>query len=243
MPKPVKPNELKELHNAGETLIWVENNNSVPESNVLITVSDNSGEHTYLVSGEKLVETDAGLFVQTPEERIVVGTRAWYRRVSIGFKWFSYVLASVLITFSVFSFSGAVKARVVLTGSMVPTINPGDIIITVPTTTIAPKVGRIVAYVGRRFDGTAVGVFSHRIIGGNAKILKACMFPVTEARASAVWFVAGSFVSSCTSFDPYCSIVMSTLDCFNLTARCKTVPENASDRKRCLMCGGPFERE
>lgn len=169
MPKPVKPNELKELHNAGETLIWVENNNSVPESNVLITVSDNSGEHTYLVSGEKLVETDAGLFVQTPEERIVVGTRAWYRRVSIGFKWFSYVLAAVLITFSVFSFSGAVKARVVLTGSMVPTINPGDIIITVPTTTIAPKVGRIVAYVGRRFDGTAVGVFSHRIIGGNAQ--------------------------------------------------------------------------
>lgn len=56
-----------------------------------------------------------------------------------------------------------------LTGSMVPVINPGDIILTTPPSNITPKIGSIVAYVGRRFDGTAVGVFSHRIIGGNAQ--------------------------------------------------------------------------
>jgi signal peptidase I len=52
---------------------------------------------------------------------------------------------------------------------MAPTINPGDVILTTPPTNIEPKIGSIVAYVGRRFDGTAVGVFSHRIIGGSAQ--------------------------------------------------------------------------
>jgi len=169
MAKPIDPNTSQELHCVGETDIRVENSNPIPESNVLVTVSDKSGEHTYLITGREVIQTHAGLFVQAPEERVVVGPKAWYRRTAFAFKWFGYVLATVLLTFSVFSFSGAVKARVVLTASMVPTINPGDIIITVPTSTIAPKVGRIVAYVGRRFDGTAVGVFSHRIIGGDAQ--------------------------------------------------------------------------
>ena len=57
----------------------------------------------------------------------------------------------------------------IVSGSMIPVINPGDVILTTPPSNITPKIGSIVAYVGRRFDGTAVGVFSHRIIGGDAK--------------------------------------------------------------------------
>jgi len=158
-----------EPHLLGNTQMWIQDTGSVPESNVLITVSDTSGEHTFLVAGEKIIETKSSLFVQAPQERVVVGTRAWYPRVAAVFRWSGYVMAFILLTFAVFSFSGTVKARVVLTGSMVPTINPGDIILTTPPTTVAPKVGSIVAYVGRRFDGTAVGVFSHRIIGGDAQ--------------------------------------------------------------------------
>ena len=30
-----------------------------------------------------------------------------------------------------------------------------------------PKIGKVIAYQGRRFDGTAVGVFTHRIINGD----------------------------------------------------------------------------
>ena len=37
-----------------------------------------------------------------------------------------------------------------------------------PTTHAVPKVGDVVAYTGRRFDGTEVGTFTHRIIGGDA---------------------------------------------------------------------------
>jgi signal peptidase I len=155
-------------HLLGATELWIEETGDVPESNVLITISDTSGEHTYLMAGQKIIETKSSLFVQAPEERIVVGPRIWYTRMTTAFRWSGYALAIVLMTFSVLSFSGVVKARVVLTGSMAPTINPGDIILTTPTKNVTPKIGNIVAYVGRRFDGTAVGVFSHRIIGGDA---------------------------------------------------------------------------
>jgi signal peptidase len=120
------------------------------------------------MAGQKIIETKSSLFVLAPEERIVVGPRIWYTRMNNAFRWSGYALAIVLMSFSVLSFSGTVKARVVLTGSMIPTINPGDIILTTPAKNVSPKVGSIVAYVGRRFDGTAVGVFSHRIIGGDA---------------------------------------------------------------------------
>ncbi len=153
----------------GATAMWVENPGLVADSNVLITVSDSTGEHSYLLAGEKILETKASLFVQAPVERIATGARAVSTRLSTFFRWSGYLVATVLLTFSVFSFSGTVKARVVLTGSMVPAINPGDIILTTPTKNLTPKVGTIVAYVGRRFDGSAVGVFSHRIIGGDAE--------------------------------------------------------------------------
>jgi len=156
-------------HLLGATELWIEATADVPESNVLITISDTSGEHTYLIAGEQIIETKSSLFVQAPEERVVVGPRIWYTRMTTAFRWSGYALAIVLLTFSVLSFSGTVKARVVLTGSMTPTINPGDIILTTPPTNVTPKIGNIVAYVGRRFDGTAVGVFSHRIIGGDAQ--------------------------------------------------------------------------
>jgi signal peptidase I len=64
--------------------------------------------------------------------------------------------------------TGYVKARVVLTDSMAPTIKAGDIVLLDPTTHAVPKIGDVAAYTGRRFDGTSVGIFTHRIIGGDA---------------------------------------------------------------------------
>jgi signal peptidase len=63
--------------------------------------------------------------------------------------------------------TGYVKARVVLTNSMSPTIKAGDIVLLDPTTHAVPKIGDVAAYIGRRFDGTEVGIFTHRIIGGD----------------------------------------------------------------------------
>ena len=148
--------------------IWVEGEPNSYDSNILITISNQSGERTALITSGKVVETKAKIFVEAPPERVAIGSRVWYNRVTKSLRVVGYVLASVLLTFSALSFSGIVKARIVLTGSMVPAINPGDIILTTPPTRLAPKKGDIVAYVGRRFDGASVGVFSHRIIGGDA---------------------------------------------------------------------------
>jgi signal peptidase I len=148
--------------------MWIVGNDS-PDSNVLVTVSNKHGEKTALISGDKIVESAAKLFVQAPPERVITGNKVWYVRTTAALQVLGYLFAVVLMTFSALSVSGVVKARIVLTGSMSPSINPGDIIVTVPPTRMAPEQGDVVAYEGKRFDGSKVGVFSHRIIGGDAQ--------------------------------------------------------------------------
>jgi signal peptidase I len=155
--------------NDDEQQIWLEGKPSSADSNVLITISSNSGEKTVLATGEKMIESKAKLFVQAPAERVVIGTRKWKIQLMAGLRWSGYVGAAVLLTFSALSFSGVMKARIVLTGSMEPTISVGDIILTTPPSRLTPKQGDVVAYTAKRFDGSPVGVFSHRIIGGDAQ--------------------------------------------------------------------------
>jgi len=50
---------------------------------------------------------------------------------------------------------------------MAPVINAGDVIITTAPKYHSPKQGDIITYTARRFNGAAVAVISHRIIGGD----------------------------------------------------------------------------
>jgi signal peptidase I len=147
--------------------MWVENTPRRGDSNVLVTISNQSGEHSVLVTPTKIVDSKAKVFVQAPPERVLVGVSKTRKRISNFFVGFGYVLAVVLLTFSAASATGLVKARIVLTGSMTPTINPGDIVITTSPLRVQPKLHSIIAYQARRFDGAPVGVFTHRIIGGD----------------------------------------------------------------------------
>jgi len=69
--------------------------------------------------------------------------------------------------FSILSFGGVIKARVVLTESMTPLIKPGDVVVTTPVSRKEPVIGDIVTYIAKRFDGSPVGTFTHRIIDGD----------------------------------------------------------------------------
>jgi signal peptidase len=89
------------------------------------------------------------------------------RRISKFVTKLGYVLSAVLITFSLLSATGNIKARVVLTDSMYPAISAGDIVLLSPPKQTVPKVGDVAAYTARRFDGSEVGIFTHRIIGGD----------------------------------------------------------------------------
>jgi signal peptidase I len=138
-------------------------------SQILVTISNSDGEKTVYISKDQMMESKAKYFVQTPPERIVSGLDKWLRMAFSTFKLSGYVGAIALLTLSLFTFTGVVKARVVLTGSMEPVISIGDIILTTPPSRLEPKQGDVVAYVAKRFDGSPVGVFSHRIIGGNIR--------------------------------------------------------------------------
>lgn len=136
--------------------------------NVLVTVSGPTGVKTVLITPERVVETSPKHFVETPKERVLTAWDRWAKRFSSTLSAFGYAIAATLLIFSVASAAGYVKARVVLTNSMEPSISPGDVVITVDSNRIVPELGSVVSYQARQFDGTPVGIFTHRIIGGDA---------------------------------------------------------------------------
>jgi signal peptidase I len=149
--------------------VFLDRGTSEVTSNVLLTISNPSGSKTVLITPDAIVETTPKHFVETPPERVITGRDRAMKKIGSATTILGYVLAAVLVTFSVMSATGYVKARVVLTGSMQPSINPGDIVITAPVTRIEPKIGDVAAYQARRFDGAPVGVFTHRIMSGDGQ--------------------------------------------------------------------------
>jgi len=153
----------------GGQTVRIEGNSHFPDSKVLLTITDGSGEKTALITPSEVQISKANLFVDAPAERVAVKGKSTLTRVFNVTRIIGYGLAALVICFSIFSYSGAVKARIVLSGSMQPAINPGDIIITTPPSNKMPQVGDVVAYTARRFNGGEVGIFSHRVIGGDAQ--------------------------------------------------------------------------
>ena len=153
----------------GGQTVRIEGNSHFPDSKVLLTITDGSGEKTALITPSEVKISTANLFVDAPAERVAVKGKSTLTRVFNVARIMGYGLTALVICFSIFSYSGAVKARIVLSGSMQPAINPGDIIITTPPSNKMPQVGDVVAYTARRFNGGEVGIFSHRVIGGDAQ--------------------------------------------------------------------------
>jgi signal peptidase I len=152
---------------SGNQEVWINRGDAPDDANVLVTLSNHEGERTVLVTPNKIVESSAKLFVVTPPERVETKGGFSFSSVKRVFSLAGYTLAAVMISFSALSATGLVKARIVLTNSMEPSISPGDIVLTMNPDRLKPEVGKVVAYQARRFDGSEVGVFSHRIIDGN----------------------------------------------------------------------------
>jgi signal peptidase I len=149
--------------------VWIEGNADNADSKVLLTISNTTGTKTVLVTPSTVAESEAKYFVETPPERIVTKSQIRVKKATTTLRFTGYLLSAVVITFAGLSTAGFVKARVVLTGSMAPAINPGDVVISAPPSRLSPEVGEVATYTGRRFSGEVVGLFTHRIIGGNAE--------------------------------------------------------------------------
>ena len=147
--------------------IWLEGSPLQADDHILVTVRSASGEQSAYISSHGVTEIQAGQLVDAaPEAQSEVSKRK-YAGIQRAMTISGYSIAIVLLLFSGLSFGGVVKARIVLTGSMEPAISTGDVIITTPITRKEPKVGDVVAYQAKRFNGENVAVFSHRIISGD----------------------------------------------------------------------------
>lgn len=149
--------------------VWIEGGSRDPDSKILLTISNANGEHTALITPNEIAQSKAKMFVQAPPERVITKAQMKQQKFASVTTSIGYVLSAILLSFSALSITGFVKARVVLTGSMAPSIKSGDIVILVPTKHLEPKINDVVAYTGRRFDGSSVGTFTHRIIDGDAQ--------------------------------------------------------------------------
>lgn len=153
----------------GAPLIWLQPNKVNRHAMALITVSTTSGERSVLISNKGLMSVDAKNYVLAPKERLKPKATPIKDAITLGGKFVAWIFVAFLLSFSILNLSGVVKSQIVLTASMSPTINPGDIVISTSPERIKPEVGDVVVYSGKRFDGTKVASFAHRIIAGDGQ--------------------------------------------------------------------------
>ena len=133
----------------------------------LVTVSNGKEERTALISSTGFMLVTAKDYVIAPKERAVASKTPVKSAIHFGLKTVGWSMVALFLATSALTFAKVIDTRVVLTGSMAPTINPGDVIFTAPVSRISPKINDVVVYSGKRFDGTPVAPFAHRIIGGS----------------------------------------------------------------------------
>jgi len=155
----------------GETdsQIWLEGSPLKTDTNILITVTSASGEKSAYISNQGIQEIVAGQLVDAAPEVQSEASKPKYVGIKKAMSFSGYAFAILLMVFAGLSFTGNVKARIVLTGSMAPAINVGDVILTLPIAKKAPQIDDVIAYQAKRFNGENVAVFSHRIIDGDVE--------------------------------------------------------------------------
>ena len=139
-----------------------------PSDSVLITIKSPEGFVNTAVIGpdSNKIESAPSYFAQGPAKK-----KSNYPKKII-----KVTTNTILITFGLIAatlvvgkFTGIAEARIVMTGSMQPSIKPGDMIFAVSDNYIKPKLNDVVIYQAKRFDGEVVAPFAHRIVGGDAK--------------------------------------------------------------------------
>jgi signal peptidase len=134
----------------------------------LVTVSNGQGEKSVLISSRGIKLVDSTDYVIAPKERVIAKRHPVKDALHLTTKVAGWVIVSMLLLFTGANVTGLVDSRVVMTGSMIPAINPGDLVISTSPNRLTPEKGDVVIYTGKKFDGSTVASFAHRIIGGDA---------------------------------------------------------------------------
>ena len=150
-----------------DSQLWLKGSPLKIDENILITLTSAAGEQSAYISSQGVTVINAGQLVEAAPEVENEDSKKQHLGIKKAMSVSGYLVAILLIVFAGFSFTGNVKARIVLTGSMSPAISVGDVIVTVPITQKEPQIDDVIAYQAKRFNGENVAVFSHRIIDGD----------------------------------------------------------------------------
>jgi signal peptidase I len=151
-------------------LKWMQDSRVTRDAMALITVSNAEGKASVLLSSEGVLGVDSKNYLLEPMEQVKAKNTPIRNAFTNTTRAATWIVVAFLFTFALLNMSGALKSQVVLTDSMSPTINPGDMVISTSPDRVTPEVGDVVVYSGKRFDGTKVAPFAHRIIAGNGQI-------------------------------------------------------------------------
>jgi len=78
-------------------------------------------------------------------------------------------LFAVALLLALGTVTGFMTLHVVASGSMVPRLNVGDVVIAISDEFSPPAMGEVVIFKGTKLSGEAIGPFAHRIVGGDAE--------------------------------------------------------------------------
>ena len=158
----------KELSRVLAAPLILDSKSSFRDAKTLITVSNRLGETSVLITSRGMKLVDSNDYVIAPKERTRAKVGTIRRLGTIAVKTVGWSLVSIMLVFAGASVTGLIDSRVVLTSSMTPTINPGDVVVSTSSNRLKPHVGSVVIYTGKKFDGSTVASFAHRIVGGDA---------------------------------------------------------------------------
>ncbi len=106
------------------------------------------------------------------QQEDLIPTRSTSRapgRSRAAFKAVESVAMGLLAVFVLLIAFQVLQLRVVLSGSMLPVLKIGDVVLVENTKYRKPQINDIVLYTARALDGTPVTTYAHRIIGGSAQ--------------------------------------------------------------------------
>jgi signal peptidase len=153
----------------GVPIEWIEPRKTKSDAMALITVTKNKLEHGILITPRGLMKVDSRNYVLSPLNNSEEQVNILKKTTVLVTKTFSIIILFMLAASSLLITTHVVQAKIVLTESMQPVINPGDLLVSVSPGLISPQTGKVVIYTGKKFDGTVVASFAHRVIGGNEK--------------------------------------------------------------------------
>ena len=153
----------------GVPIEWIEPRKTKSDAMALITVTKNKLEHGILITPRGLMQVDSKNYVISPLNNSKQQVSIMKKTRLLVTKTFTAIILLVLAALSLLITTHVVQAKIVLTESMQPVINPGDLLVSVSPGLISPQTGKVVIYTAKKFDGTVVASFAHRVIGGDEK--------------------------------------------------------------------------